>query len=308
MNTCAPSIFAVLSLALAAGCGPESAAAPGPAAAQNPQQPKAQAPQAQEPQAQQPQQQDPAAQGRQLAADVLKQFRDQGIAIDTEKGTVVIPAIAIEPPDPVEYLLIHRRGKKHEAMFVTESTPSVLNAALLMLGFVPGKNADYREKDPPPTLEEIEQGADPLVITPPSGMEFWITVRWRDEQDRQIERCVEDLVLDLSTGKPVAAASWVFLGGRMARIYKDEPEVFVADFEGNLLSICYLAPDNHLGTMRHERSRDDQNWWISELAPKPTTKVEMVFHKQETALHKERRARLQQEAQAEPKKDGDKNR
>jgi hypothetical protein len=257
---------------------------------------------------QDPQPQDPAAQGRQLAAEVQKQFQDQGIAIDTEKGTVTIQAVAIEPPDPVEYLLIHRRGKKHEAMFVTESMPSVLNAALLMLGFTPGKNADYREKDPPPTLEEIEKGADPLVITPPSGMEFWLTVRWRDEQGKQIERCVEDLVLDLSTGKPVGSASWVFLGGRMARIYKDEPEVFVADFEGNLVSICYLAPDNHLGTMRHERSRDDQNWWISELAPKPTTKVELVFHKQETTLHKERQARLQQEVQQEPKKDGEKNR
>ncbi len=35
----------------------------------------------------------------------------------------------------------------------------------------------------------------------------------------------------------------------MAKLYKNEPEVFVADFEGNLVSVCYLTPDNHLGTM-----------------------------------------------------------
>jgi hypothetical protein len=104
----------------------------------------------------------------------------------------------------------------------------------------------------------------------------------------------------------------VYLGGRMARLYKDEPEVFVADFEGNLISVCYLSPDNHLGTMVHESARDDQNWWTTTLLPDPEAgiEVEFVFHRVEPPLHKQRRERLRagkegpaKEA-AEPREEG----
>jgi hypothetical protein len=250
--------------------------------------------------------QDPAAAGQQLVEAVHKQFAEQGIAVDAKAQTVTIKAVMNEPPDPIEYLLIHRRGKRHEAMFVTESKPSVLNAALLMIGLQPGKNATYREKDPPPTLAEIEQGVDPLIIVPPEGNQYWMTVRWKDSAGKPVEHCVEDLILDLSTGAPIGATSWVYLGGRMARIYKDEPEVFVADFEGNLISVCYLSPDNHLGTMRHERARDDQNWWITDKSPPPGTELEVVFHRREPALAQERSKRLQaaaKDAAKEPAKE-----
>lgn len=232
--------------------------------------------------------------------EVQKQFAKERIELDAKAQTVAVPVVVNDPQDPIEYLLIHKRGKRHEAMFVTPSKPSVLNAALLMLGMVPGQNATYTEKTPPPTLEEIEKGADPLIVTPPKGTTFWMTARWRGDDGKEVEHCVEDLLLDLGTQKPVAECSWVYLGGRMARIYKDEPEVYVADFEGNLVSVCYLSPDNHLGTMVHADARDDQNWWTTTLLPKPGTEVKLVFHRQMSAAHKEREARLLREKQAAP--------
>ena len=89
----------------------------------------------------------------------------------------------------------------------------------------------------------------------------------------------------------------------MAQLYKGEPEVFIADFEGNLFSICYLTPDNHLATMAHERARDDNNWWITNKLPEPGTEVELVIHRVEPALHVERQKRIAAEAgqQAENK-------
>ncbi len=233
-----------------------------------------------------------AVAGRATAADIRQQFAAEKIEIDLAAGTVAIPAVVNQPPDPIEYLLIHRRGKRHEAMFCTDSKPSVLNAALLLLGLQPGKNATYREKDPAPTLAEVEQGVDPLIVTPPSGTEFWMTVSWRDELGKSQEFCVEDLLADLTTQEPVRDAGWVFLGGRLASIYKGEPEVFVADLEGNLVSVCYLTPDNHLGTIRHERGRDDQNWWLTDKVPPPGTAVRFVFHKSKSALHIAREKRL----------------
>jgi len=237
-----------------------------------------------------------------VLAEVQKQLQQEGITYDAAAGTIAVKAVVNQPQDPIEYLLIHRKGKRHEAIFVTKAKPSVLNAALLMLGMKQGKNATYVEKNPPPTLEEVQKGADPLVVTPPQGEPFWITVRWRVGEDTEkekakvVEHCVEDLILDRTTGEPAVDCSWIYLGGRLAQLYRDEPEVFVADFEGNLVSVCYLTPDNHLGTMVHKNSRDDQNWWMTTLVPPPDTEVEFVFHRAMPKLHQERLQRLKAKA------------
>lgn len=237
-----------------------------------------------------------------VLAEVQKQLQAEGITYDAAAGTIAVKAVVNQPQDPIEYLLIHRKGKRHEAIFVTKAKPSVLNAALLMLGLKAGKNATYVEKNPPPTLEEVQKGADPLVVTPPQGEPFWMTVRWRVGEDtdkekaKVVEHCVEDLILDRTTGEPAVDCSWIYLGGRLAQLYRDEPEVFVADFEGNLVSVCYLTPDNHLGTMAHANARDDQNWWMTKLVPAPETEVEFVFHRAMPKLHQERLQRLKAKA------------
>jgi hypothetical protein len=139
-------------------------------------------------------------------------------------------------------------------------------------------------------------------VTPPEGRQFWMTVSWKGADGKETERCVEDLVFDLTTQKPLAAADWIFLGGRMASLLKGEEPVYVADFEGNLVSICYLSPDNHLATMRHERARDDQNWYMSEECPEPGTAVTFTFHSVKPKIAVEREERLRKEAAGEAKK------
>ena len=247
----------------------------------------------------QPPKPEPAAVDPQKVLDEMKQqFQKEGIVFDVQAKTVSVKAVVNQPQDPVEYLLIHKKGKRHEAVFVTLTKPSVLNAALLLLGLAPGKNASYVEKNPPPTLEEVQKGADPLVVTPPKGEPFYMTVRWKDADGKAVEHCVEDLLLDLGKQLPIADCSWIYLGGRMAQIYRNEPEVYVADFEGNLISICYLTPDNHLATMVHQDARDDRNWWTTTLLPQADTEVDFVFHRGETKLHQERSKRLAKEAEA----------
>ena len=233
--------------------------------------------------------------GRELAKELKDLFAKEKIEVDLAKGTVTVPAVVNAPPDPIEYLLIHRKGKKHEAMFFTESKPSVLNSALLLLGLVPGKNASYKEKVPPPSLEEIEKGADPIVITPPEGQQFWMTVAWTDDQGKPVECCVEELIGDIYRKASVRDASFIYIGGRMASIYKGEPEVYVADFEGNLVSLCYLTPDNHLGTMKHDRARNDENWWLTDKVPAAGKEVKFSFHRTKPALLIEREKRLLEE-------------
>lgn len=238
---------------------------------------------------------DPVAQAKQLVEEMQQQFKTEGITVDAKAQTVTIKTVVNEFRDPVEYLLIHRKGKRHEAVFYTMSKPSVLNAALLLVGFEQGKNAQVIEKNPPPTLEEVEKGVDPVIIVPAKGAPFWMTVQWKDEAGKTVEHCIEDLIYELSTQEPVRAVQWVYLGGRMAKLYKDEPEVYVADFEGNLVSTCYMSPDNHLATMVHPNARDDHNWWTTNLLPPPGTEVELTFHHVEPKLCIERGQRLAKE-------------
>jgi hypothetical protein len=62
--------------------------------------------------------------------------------------------------------------------------------------------------------------------------------------------------------------------------------------EGNLVSTCYMSPDNHLATMVHKDARDQQNWWFTDKMPPHDTEVQLVFHRVEPELHKERQKRL----------------
>ena len=227
-----------------------------------------------------------------VLAEILESFKKEQIELDAKARTVTIPVVVNQPQDPIEYLLIHRRGKKHESMFVTETKPSVLNAALLMIGLTKGLNATFEEKNPAPTLEEVQNGVDPIIVTPPKGKPYYMTVRWTTPEKQVVEHCVEDLLLELSTQKPVGKCEWIYLGGRMAQIYKNDPEVYVADLEGNLISVCYMSPDNHLGTMSHEGARDDQNWWATNKLPEPGTAVKFIFHAIKPALHVTREKRL----------------
>src|SRR5262245_40203768 len=98
------------------------------------------------------------ARARRMLLDSMKR---EGVEIDLEKQTVTIPCLVNDPPppDPIEYVLVHRRGKRHEAVLTTEVKASLLNGALLMLGYEKGKNADYKEIVPPPTAEQVEKGA-----------------------------------------------------------------------------------------------------------------------------------------------------
>lgn len=242
---------------------------------------------------QQKQDQDPLA-------EMLETFAKAGIDLDRKAKTLSISAEIGRPDQPLEYLLINPRGKSHEALLMTEVKPSLLNAALIALGFDKdeAENARMVDKDPLPSMEEIENGASYVDIFPPKGMRAWFTVSWQDQDGKDRHLPVEDLIIDLTAQKPLEAAEWIFLGGRMAPPYRGDPPVFLADFSHNLVSICYLEPPNHLITMSHERAADDQNWWVNEeVCPKPGSKVKLTIHRQKPALLVTRERRLSKDKQ-----------
>lgn len=239
----------------------------------------------------------------QARKQLLGSLAEQGITLDFEKETVAIPAWVNDPPppDPIEYVLVHRRGKKHEAVLVTDVKASLLNGALMLLGFREGKNATYKERDPAPTREEVEKGAPIADVLPPEGMRFWMTVVRETAEGKRQEDPVEEYLIDLGTQRPVEDAKWIYLGGRMAQLYRNEPAVFLGDYEGNLVSACYMSPENHIGTISHPRGPDEHNWVPNgAVVPPPGTKVTLVFHKKQPEPCRKREERID----AARKKDG----
>jgi hypothetical protein len=226
-------------------------------------------------------------------------LKQEGIKIDLAKRTLTLPVVVNRPTNDLEFLLIHRQGKTHEALLVTECSPSILNTGLMALGVPAGKNASFKKKDPMPSEDELRAGVDPYILVPPSGGQMFMTVSFEGKDGKQVELPVEELLLDWTDNVPVSGNQWVYLGGRMAQMYRGDPEVFMADYEGNLISVCYKHPNNHLLTMVHERARDEMNWAKSPSCPIPGTEIALTFHGRKPKIVAEREARVKNRAKGD---------
>jgi hypothetical protein len=209
---------------------------------------------------------------------VIAELREKGVELDPDAQTVTIDATFQVTEDYLEYFLIGRRGKSHEALLRTQVKASVLNAALIALGYSGGTNVDYKEKVPMPTEEEFLAGAPMVDVIRPKGMEVHITVEWRDADGKRVRRRAEELWIDTRDEQPPRDAKWIYFGGQMAPLLRNEPPVFVADFEENFVSLCHMKPDNHLVTVDHDEAGDDKVWWPNQkLVPQRGTEARIIF-------------------------------
>ncbi len=61
-----------------------------------------------------------AKRAKEAALSVLKKHK---IEIDFRNKTITVPVVVNAPTDSIEYLLIHRNGKAHEAVLITHARP-----------------------------------------------------------------------------------------------------------------------------------------------------------------------------------------
>ena len=194
--------------------------------------------------------------------ELIKILDAGGVKLDFEKQRVTVEARVGTRDDYIEYLLIGPRGKKHEGLFVTPAKASLIHAAMLALGYDKGVNAKAVPKDPFPTEEEFKRGVETHIRTDPKGQEVHLTVSWKDDKSGKTEVFrIQDLYHDLAHGGTVKNAHYVYIGSRMARLYKGEAPQYMADVEQNLISNYYVMPDNQLVTVVHEHAWDDGIWF-----------------------------------------------
>ncbi len=203
-------------------------------------------------------------------APVLRELAAKGVRADPARGLIEIDASICQRVEPLEYLLvIAPRGKDHESLVSTRDVSAeALNAAMLLLGVQKGENARLIPRDPPPTKEEIEQGIYPYRVEPARGDGFFIYIAWKvKKKDGAPERFfyrAEDLVLNVRRERTYQRGKWVYLGSRFFKPHKDAPELFAAEAEGNLVSLCNFNPASHLLTGADPEA-DNQYIWYPNL-------------------------------------------
>ncbi len=221
--------------------------------------------------------QDAAADGNDAEAALKAALRQAGIEIDLGLGMCSVPARVLVRNELLEYLLVGLHGSAHESLFATDVQPSLLNTALLALGAERGANAEWSERDPAPTEEELERGVSRVSVTLPKGDGFYLYALWKEAGEVYFLR-IEDLLRNLKTGRSMRRHSWVYLGSRFAEFEADEPEQFVADREGNLINIAFFSEGNTLVTAAL-RDCLEQTIWIANswMLPERDWPIQFVF-------------------------------
>lgn len=136
------------------------------------------------------------------------------IRLDAEQRFIefdgFVPIDCHDPSTPIVYLEViacARDSKEHEALVATDAKPSLIHAALLMLGLEPGS----------PGRWTMEDGV--LISHKPTGSALSVTIAWRRGEE-WVEAPAQDWVTTIEgASHPLRQAadsrSWLFAGSRM---------------------------------------------------------------------------------------------
>ncbi|KAA3606141.1 MAG: hypothetical protein DWQ01_18280 [Planctomycetota bacterium] len=207
----------------------------------------------------------PSEQGFQKLNEELAK---QGVHLDMEAGLIQLQGSLTLLHEPLEYLLILEHGNRHEALVTVDCDAQSLNTAMLLTGVETGQNAKVTPVDPPPTEEEWRAGAPTHTVEAAKGDGFYLYLYWtetgEDGREEKFFFRAEDLILNIYRDRTYHRAPWVYLGSRFIRPHKDAEEMFAAQAEGNLVSLCYFNPANHLLT-GNDPDADNQDIWFPNI-------------------------------------------
>ena len=230
--------------------------------------------------------QEPASAQEPEMVALLAALAKQGVIVHLDEQYLSIAASVCQRIEPLEYLLVLQpQGKDHESMFACRDiSAEALNTAMLLLGVEKGTNGEFVATDPPPTIEEVQNGVAPYSYIPAYGDGFYIYAEWEREINGRMERFryrAEDLVLNIRDETTYQRGPWVYLGSRFVRPHKDAEEFFAAQGEGNWVSLVNFSPANHLLTGA-DPSADNQSIWYPNVYMLPAIghPVEIIFSRQ----------------------------
>jgi hypothetical protein len=187
-----------------------------------------------------------------------------GITIDREKKIVELDGKIILPlqADWLELLACMPKSREHESIISLEAKPSHVHGALLLIGLKPGS---------PLRAERVN---DVWKYHPPKGPKIAVTVIY-EKEGKKVEVNASDWIVDQKTRKPLADSIWLFTGSKMHSV--GGREIYVADVEGNILSLVNFG-DEVLSRSTTDRGGQDGggNAWAANTKLIPPTGTRIV--------------------------------
>jgi hypothetical protein len=157
----------------------------------------------------------------------------------------------------IEFLLVSKGGKAYESVFLTEVKAEPLDRALKQIGLKPGA--------PPNAPEAL-----------PTGPGVTIHVHWKADDGKEQQAPVEEMVLDVQTGKPLSGLQWAYTGSKWTEDPATNKRVLMASQTNNLVSTHREDPTVLLMNPRPEASGKRYKRNEGRL-PKEGTRVRLVF-------------------------------
>ena len=185
----------------------------------------------------------------------------EGVRADRSRGVVEFDGvIAVDCHDPetpdvyLEVVCCTPDTREHEALLVAPVAPSLVHAALLLLGAEPGAPGGWRTED----------GA--IVPVPPHGDEVEVAIVTRDHEGAETEHDPAAWIRQAGSGRTLRevepGCAWVFAGSRL-RQHRGR-EVYDADGTGQLVGLHTFGSET-IGWTRVEspQAAIDEPQWLA---------------------------------------------
>jgi len=141
-------------------------------------------------------------------------------------GIVPVDCHHEDTPDVfLEVVACTKGTREHEALVMTEAQPSLVHAAMLLIGLEPGSPGAPRTRREAPIL--------------PEGDSIRVEFVWRDSSGGEIVSDASDWIRHVETGETFGGSGWVFAGSRI--VETQGREFYDADGTGLLIGLATFA-------------------------------------------------------------------
>ncbi len=196
----------------------------------------------------------------------LEKLEMPGVKINIEEWSVDVDASVCEDYGLLEVIACLKDTRDHESVVRTEAKPSHIHTALLLLGAKPGS----------PAMQQMLEGDPPRFRhIMPSGSPVDVFLVTKDDKGVAIERPVNEFIIrapDMydAVGQPVPEENkkkenfpthtFLFAGSVLLPPEGDGPRRYLADTEGNIISISTFGDELLCLPDIHDKSNESLVW------------------------------------------------
>lgn len=192
-------------------------------------------------------------------------YRIGDVTLDNQTREISFPAVVNLREGLLEYLIVHQNGKIHESLFRTETSPSNINLAFVLLRYKASKELYRIPKEVGVLSGDYYQVPEETRLA--SRIEIFV----EQEKDGETKRYpVNEWIRHDTTAKAMSPTFWVYGGSEFydGKFAPDSTGDIVAIFNTNASLINYPGEDN----------LNDEVWSsYTDRIPELDTKVTLVF-------------------------------